>query len=159
MGRRFLRWLGGAVAAIAAAVGLLLAVARLHDGPLGPFSGGDFRSGSEAAVPSDWSFASAARTFELELPPGAGRSITAGFAVLDGKLYVPSLFARQKRWPSLVLADPRVRIRLEGKIYALRAARVEDPGTLQRVGPLIQERYGEHGVFGDRDWVFALTPR
>jgi hypothetical protein len=155
-----LRWLGWAAAAIAATVAVLLVVARLHDGPIGPFSGGDFRSGTETEAPSDWSFASAAQTFELELPPGAGRSVTTGFAVLEGKLYVPSLLARQKRWPGLVVADGRVRVRLDGKIYALLAKRVEDPETIQRVAPLIEERYGEPaGAFGERNWIFALTPR
>lgn len=158
--RRALRWLAAAAAALIAATVLALVAARFHDGPLGPFTGGTFRSGIESQAPSDWSFAADARTFEVELPPAAGRSITTGILVLDGRLYIPSVLANTKRWPALVLADPRVRVRLDGKIYALTATRVADPATLARAASLLHEKYGTPpDAVGTRDWIFALTPR
>jgi hypothetical protein len=158
--RRALRWLGAAVAAIALSIAALLGAARFHDGPIGPFSGGEFRSGTAAPAPDDWSFAAARYSFELELPPGAGRSITTGLVVIDGRLYVPSVLAEHKRWPGLVLADPRVRVRLDGKIYALSAARVSDSAVLGGIAPIFHDKYGTptDGI-GSRDWFFALTPR
>jgi hypothetical protein len=157
---RVLRWLAVAAGLAIGAPCAALVVAHFHDGPIGPFTGGPFRSGVESPVPSDWSFAAGGRTLELELPPDAGRAVTTWYAVVDGKLYVPCGLAKQKRWPHAVLADGRVRVRIDGKIYALAATRVDDPATLSRVAPEIGAKYGvPHDGFGTRDWIFALAPR
>ena len=158
--RRALRWLAVFVVVIAGALGLTMAAARFHDGPLGPFSGGVFRSGELVPAPGNWSFAKEERTLELELPPDANRSVTTWFAVVDDQLYVPSAIAERKQWPKLVLADGRVRVRLQGRIYVLTATRVDDVATLSRVAPEIGAKYHvpDNG-FGTRDWIFALTPR
>ena len=158
--RRALRWLAAMAAALIALLLIALLAARFHDGPVGPFTGGTFRSGVESPAPSDWSFAAAGRTLELELPPAAGRSVTTWYAVVDGKLYVPCGLAQQKRWPHAVVADGRVRVRIEGRIYAMAATRVDDPATLSRVAPEIGAKYGvPHDGFGTRDWIFALAAR
>ena len=158
--RRALRWLALIVVVIAVGIALTMAAARFHDGPLGPFSGGAFRTGELVPAPGDWSFAKDERTLELELPPDAGRSVTTWFAVVEGKLFVPSAIAESKRWPKLVLADGRVRVRLQGRIYPLTATRVDDVATLSHVAPEIGAKYHvtDKG-FGTRDWIFALTPR
>jgi hypothetical protein len=59
-----------------------------------------------------------------------------------------------------VLRDGNVRVRIDGKIYTLRATRVDDTETLARVVPLLAAKYGVKGDgFGTRDWLFALEPR
>ena len=158
---RVLRWLGIAVAAVVLGVLSVLVAARFHDGPIGPFTGGVFRSGEPAAPPADWSFAAAVDTLELELPPELGRSITTWLVVQDGKLYVPCGLASGKRWPHAVLRDGRVRVRLQGKVYELEARRVDDPATLSSVVPVLVAKYraGDGSGFGTRDWLFALSPR
>lgn len=157
---RFVRWLGIVVGAALLAVLVTVAVARFHDGPIGPFTGGTFRSGDPAPAPSDWGFASEARTLELELPPASARSVTTWLAVVDGKLYVPCGLAERKRWPHAVLADGRVRVRLGGKVYELVAARVDDPATVSRVAPAVGAKYRVPADgFGTRDWIFALSAR
>jgi hypothetical protein len=158
--RRALRWLGISIAAGVAAIALVFFGARFHDGPIGMFKGGAFRSGEPAPAPADWSFAAADQTLELELPVDVGQSITAWLAVQDGRLYVPCGLCESKRWAREVLRDGNVRVRLDGKIYELRATRVEDPATLERVRPILVEKYGARpeGV-SDRTWFFALEPR
>jgi hypothetical protein len=158
--RRVLRWLGVAVAAVIAAVALLFVGARFHDGPIGPFKGGSFRSGAAVEAPADWSFASDHNTLELELPADVGLAITTWLVVEGGKLYVPCGVAASKSWPHAVLRDGNVRVRIDGKIYTLRATRVDDTETLARVVPLLAAKYGVKGDgFGTRDWLFALEPR
>jgi hypothetical protein len=157
---RLLRWIGVALGVVVAAILLTLLAARFHDGPVGPFTGGTFRTGEAAEVPSDWSFAADVRTLELELPPDVGRSITTWLVVADGRLYVPCGFAASKRWPHAVVRDGRVRVRLEGKIYSLSAVRVEDPATLARVTPILAAKYDlPSGGFGEGGWMFALSGR
>jgi hypothetical protein len=159
--RRLLRWLGIAVATVVLASAAGVVAARLHDGPIGPLTGGVFRAGEVTAPPADWSFAADTDTLELELPPELGRSITTWLVVQDGKLYVPCGVAAGKRWPHAVLRDGRVRVRLDGKIYELSARRVDDPATLSRVVPVLVAKYpaGDGSGFGTRDWLFALEPR
>ena len=159
--RRALRWLGLALLAGVAIVLVVVVAARFHDGPLGPITGGTFRSGEPAAPPADGSFATDAPRMELELPAELGRSITTGVVVVDGKLYLPCLFHEAKRWPPAVLRDPQVRVRLDGKIYELRAVRVDDAATLARIAPIFVAKYSETdgSSLGTRDWMFALEPR
>jgi hypothetical protein len=158
--RRALRWLGIAVGVLAVALGAVLALGRLHDGPLGPITGGPFRSGEVAEAPGDWSFAKDAGTLELELPPAEGRSITTWLVVVDGRLYLPSAFAESKRWPALVAKDGRVRVRLAGRIYPLGATKLDDPTTQKRVAAAVGEKYHvPSDGFGTRDWLFALSAR
>lgn len=157
---RLLRWLGGLLGAVVLAILVTLAAARFHDGPIGPFTGGAFRSGESTPVPSDWSFAMEDRTLELELPPQANRSITTWFVIVAGKLYVPCAIAERKRWPHAVLADGRVRVRLRGKVYELLAKRVDDAEILSRAAAAVAEKYDVGGSgFGSRDWIFALSAR
>lgn len=159
--RRLLRGLGIAVLVALAGFAALLVGARLHDGPVGPITGGAFRSGEPAPPPADWSFAAEANTLELELPSELGRSITTWLVVVDGQLFIPCGVASGKRWPHAVLRDPNVRVRLGGKVYELRATRVDDPATLARVVPVLVAKYpaGDGSGFGTRDWLFALAPR
>jgi hypothetical protein len=158
--RRVLRWLGIAVALGGAAFAAVFVGARFHDGPIGPFKGGAFRAGEVAAPPADWSFASDDQTLELELPAEVGLAITTWLVVEGGALYVPCGVAESKSWPHAVVRDGNVRVRIDGKIYELRATRVDDPATLARVVPLLAAKYDVNGDgFGSRDWLFALAPR
>lgn len=155
--RRALRWLGIALAAAVAALVPAVLGVRFLDGPIGPLKGGAFRSGEPAAVPTDWGFAAGANQLELEV---GGRSLTAWLAVVDGALYVPCGLCASKKWAQEVLRDPNVRVRLDGKIYELRASRVEDPATLARVVPILVEKYASRPEnYLDRTWVFALAAR
>jgi len=158
--RRLLRGLGIAIAAAVLAFGVVFVGARFHDGPIGPFKGGAFRSGEAAAPPADWNFAADHQTLELELPPEVGLAITTWLVVEGGALYVPCGVAESKSWPHAVVRDGNVRVRIDGKVYELRATRVDDPATLARVVPLLAAKYDVNGDgFGTRDWLFALEPR
>src|SRR5262245_50826069 len=156
---RVLRWVGVALLLGAVGFAALFVGARFHDGPIGPFKGGPFRAGEPAPAPADWSVDTAANTLELEVS-GAGVSVTTWLAVLDGALFVPCGLCESKRWAQEVLRDGDVRVRLDGKLYALRATRVLDPATLARVAPVLADKYHSRPeAFLDRTWLFALAPR
>jgi hypothetical protein len=158
--RPLLRFAGYALLLVLAALGVALVAARFHDGPLGPLTGGPFRAGVVTAVPADWSFASDARTLELELPAEAGRAITTWLVVVDKKLYVPCGVASAKRWPHIVLRDGHVRVRLDGKIYPLEMKRVDSGESLTAAAAAVASKYKVPGEgFGTRDWIFALGER
>lgn len=160
-----LRWLGYSLLAIAGLLAAVGVLARLADGPIGPFAGGRLRTG-ELVTQSDidWSFARDVPEMELQLvdPP---RSRTTWLLVDNGALYVAAGFMRLplwKQWPHEAMRDGRAVIRLEGKRYERQAVRVEDPALRARLARLAAEKYG----FGSGEppspedvWFFRLEPR
>jgi hypothetical protein len=103
-------WLAGAVA------------------PYGPIAGGRLRGEAAPALPTDWSFVD--RVAEVQVETRLGPlpwSVTTWVFSHAGRLYLPARNCLAKRWVANLLADPDVRVRIEGRIYELRAVREEDP--------------------------------
>ena len=172
---RILRWLGIALgvalfALVAVPVGIGV-VARFSDGPIGPFPGGQLRTGTLASAPDvEWSFANGPLVpafgtvpiayVELQLvePP---RSRTTGVFVHEGQLYVPCdlgfmwgrFSGRQrwvlhviyffKRWHEDALRDGRVVLRIAGKRYERQAVRVTDPELATTLRSRMEELAGQ----------------
>lgn len=144
---------------------LATSVALLACGPVGPFPGGRL-SGEPASPPERWALPDELMTVQLETRPDDPYSINIWIASLDGRLYVPSSLVfgpedpRERRWVRNVLDDPRVRLRIEGTLYGLRAVRVSDPDELTAARARLLARYGEdedeHARAG---WIFRLDPR
>jgi hypothetical protein len=160
---RVVRRVALAVAAIVAilvlAVGGTAAVARLGDGPIGPFPGGPFEGAVESAPVSDWSFASELRQVEFEVNAADPRTITTWVLVEDGQLYIPCGIPESKSWPAQVLADPRTRVRADGKIYERDAQRETQPERVAALAQRLASKY-ETGAFRAEDvWFFRLDPR
>lgn len=160
--RRVLRALGVGVGALLALLVGAVVAARFHDGPLGPFQGGRLLAGELVSEPvRDGSFVAQAR--ELELGAERPRSVTTWRVVHDGALYVPSALASRKRWPSEVVANGRVLVRIEGRRDARQAVRVEDPELLRALRSATGREYGFGGEGADEDawdtWFFRLDAR
>ncbi|MEE2702473.1 MAG: hypothetical protein VX614_00475 [Myxococcota bacterium] len=160
---RVLRWLAkgiGALAVVLVGIGL---VARLSDGPIGPFAGGALREGK--LVPDskvDWSVARDIDTIEFQLVDPA-RSRTVWVVVRDGELYVPCgvpEFRLWKQWPHEALEDGRAVLRIDGKRYPVHAVRVTDPKLLEEVGAAISKKYLDGSASGiGNGWLFRMDPR
>jgi hypothetical protein len=81
---------------------------------------------------ADWGFADADELVELETnaPWGLAHSVTVVCASTGQHLYVPSVYREGGGWPEArrwnrnVVADPRVRIRIDGKVYERKAVLV-----------------------------------
>lgn len=144
-----------------------LCTALACGGPLGPVSGGAL-SGEVAAVPSDWSFANAVEQVQIETNPADPYSVNTWIGSLDGKLYVPSSMIRgpenpaERTWVQHVQREPAVRVRIEGKLYALDAVRVTDESEYAAVLAALDAKY--ELAPGERDparavFIFRLEPR
>jgi hypothetical protein len=162
--RALLRWIALALLALVVGGVVLALTARFSDGPFGPFPGGSLQQGELTPVPENWSFAADVREIELQLvePP---RSRTTWLVVHDGTLYVPCGFLQVplfKQWPHQALRDGRAVLRLDGKRYAGRLVRVEDPALFSELARLSTAKYGYgEGTPPDRDrvWFFRFEPR
>jgi hypothetical protein len=166
MRRRTLRLLGlAAVGTLALAVGGAAFLPRLLGGPLGPLPGGRLR-GPEAPCPhparGGFDFARGVEEVQVEVKPGRPRSVTTWALVRDGSLYVPADWLTPwKTWPHLAADDPRVRVRIQGRVYACHATRVRDADAIQALRQAAAAKYGvdpESRAAQVRVWWFRLAP-
>lgn len=124
-----LRALGIRLAGLFAALILVACLAWLLGAvaPYGPIAGGRLR-GERAPLPADWSFVD--RVAEVQVETRLGPlpwSVTTWCLSHQGRLYLPARNCLAKRWVKNLLADPNVRVRIQGRVYELRAIRDEDP--------------------------------
>ncbi len=106
------------------AVPLLLAC----EGPIAYLPGGAL-AGPVEPLPASVDFARDAGTVQLETRPEEPYSVNLACTVVGDHLYV-SAGGNRSQWVENLEADPRVRLRVEGVIYELRAERVTDAAEL-----------------------------
>lgn len=119
-----------------------IALASGCAGPVLVFPGGELGGTVVEEPVDDWSFVDSA-FIDLETRPDDPYSVELNYVVRDGKLYLDP--AEGRRWLDHIRADPRVRVRFDGRIYPLKAVLVERPGELEGFDP-------------DR-FVYRLDPR
>lgn len=129
------------VVAVVAVVALAV-TARFSDGPIGPFPGGALQGEVWQGAEPDWAFAADLSTIEVQVNPRNPRSGRTGVIVHEGKLYVPTTFERIKRWHRYVLEDPRVIVRIEGRLYRRCAMRVRNRPLVKTLIRAGRNKYG-----------------
>jgi hypothetical protein len=97
--------------------------------------------GATTAAPESWSLTDAVKTIQLETRPAAPYSVNIWVIALGERLYVHA-GANRSAWVEHIEADPRVRVRVDGAIYELAAARVEDQAEFDRFGDAYERKYG-----------------
>lgn len=93
-------------------------------GPFTVFPGGRL-SGPVAPAPQPWT-ATDGGVLALETTPDDPYSVHVNYTVRDGALYIDP--AAGRRWLEHLRADPRVRVRIDGTVYPMRAVLVSEPG-------------------------------
>ncbi|MFP8881137.1 MAG: hypothetical protein VCE43_17660 [Myxococcota bacterium] len=158
--RAVVAWLGVSVLSLLAGCWLS---ARM-DGPWGMIPGGPFvSSGPDLSCGNLSSIDSAdLREVEVEIRPRRPRTITTWNVAVDGSVFLPADFLTPfKRWPHQVLADPRIRVRVGGRIYACQAVPVTEPERIAVLRRTIAAKYAiEPDSWASRAqvWWFELQP-
>ena len=140
---------------------LCLAVALLVGcgGPVLLLPGGELE-GTKAETPPDWSFTNDIDTVELETRPADPYSVNIWLTASGEHLYVHA-GTNRAAWVDNIEADPRVRLGIEGSVYALAAARVESQEEFDRFSDDYERKYGRRP--GNENvaeaYLFRLTPR
>ena len=158
---RTLKGLAIGALVLASIVGLVAGVARLGDGPLGPFPGGVLIGELVQAPVDDWSFLDSIDRVEFQVSPAHPRSLTVWIMTHQGRPYVPAAFATRKSWPREVIEDGRVVLRVEQRLYELEATLVRDHSTRLALEKEMAAKYGGESAAEPRDgtWYFRLDPR
>ena len=89
----------------------------------------------------DWSFTNDIPEIFIETHPwyGVPHSVTVTCVGIGDRLYVPSVyrergnFPDERAWNRNVVRDPRVRLKIGGRIYERKAVLVQDPAEWQSV--------------------------
>ena len=98
---------------------------------------------------------------QLETNPSDPYSVNIAYTVMDGRVYI-NAGDTETQWVKHIANEPRVRMRLDGVLYALTAKRVTDEATIRRFG----EAWTAQSMFR-RDpaelegevWIYELVGR
>ena len=160
--RRIIGWLFLLTALGLAAIAVVAVAARFHDGPLGPIPGGVFQSAAVDLALIDVAQAARANTVEIEVGQPEPKTRTTWIIAHDGALYVPAGYAVRKQWPRQVDADGRMRLRVDGKVFAAHATRVTDPALHAKLIEVVAKKYNlsgdPQGSMAQGTWFFRLDP-
>jgi hypothetical protein len=121
----------------------IISVLLLPIAACGPFillPGGKL-DGSTAAAPNDWSFCDDVKTVQLETRPEDPYSVNI-WAVGIGPLLYVHAGTNRSSWVEHMEVNSEVRVRVESKLYELRASRVEGQGEFDRFSDAYEEKYG-----------------
>ena len=136
--RKVLRGIGLTVVGLVA-VAALLYVTRSN--PVGRISGRAL-SGELVSTPvTDWSFTDEHSLIAVETRPAAPHSVTTVCFTHEGALYVPARGASAKSWPHYAVSNPSARILVDGRIYPVRATRVQDESLIPTILAAAAEKY------------------
>ena len=134
-------------------------------GPLGPLSGGALRGPLHEGRVDDWSFTADVATVQLETNPADPHSVNTWCVALGDRLYVPTSMIRgpkspdEREWVRNVLANPAVRIRIDGEIYPRIAFRVSNAAEYDAARAALERKYGLDPKERDPEraiWIFRL---
>jgi len=130
--------------------GVVFLGARWIFGPLGPIPGPAL-SGPVVEEPvEDWSFLDAVKVIQIETRPDAPYSVSTWMTRIDDGVYV---FAGddESPWVHNIIQDPLVRIRIDGRIYPLRAVGVADLQVKRVFLEAMKAKY-EHDIGFDAEF-------
>jgi hypothetical protein len=151
---------------IRAALGAVVAGAVLACGPVGPIPGGALRGDVVSKPVSDWSFTRDVEKVQVETRPSDPYSVNTWIYGEGDRLYLPTSLIlgdsepTEREWVRNVLEDDRVRVRIDGLIYELRAIRVTDAEELEDARTKLLAKYDvEPDDHSSAAWVFRLEPR
>ena len=140
--KKLLKAIGIAVVSLLVVGGAVILGARWIYGPLGPIPGPKL-TGSVVEEPvEDWSSIDAVKVIQIETDPADPYSVSTWVTRVGSEIYV---FAGsdQSPWVQNISDDPRVRIRIEGRIHELRAVSVADFETKRAFLTAMKAKY-EH---------------
>ncbi len=136
----------------------ILALFAFGCGPIVMIPGGAL-DGEDAAPPPGWSFTDEFDTVQLETRPDDPYSVNIWCVAAEGRLFVAG--SRASKWTQNVAADPLVKLRVDGKLYALRAREATTEAEVQAFVAAAGAKYDFEMEPDQRaeSILFELSPR
>ncbi len=140
-------------------VSIVVIVALTGCDPMGPLPGGAL-AGEVNTLPDDWAMVEDIETVQLETNPDDPYSVNLWVVSLDSGLYIAA-GGGETRWSKQISIDSNVRLRINHKIYELRASSVDNNEELEEVRRAYLDKYAmesDSAQFNDSR-VFRLDQR
>ena len=155
MDEKLLKVIAIAVVSLLVVVGAVMLGSRWIYGPLGPIPGPKLTGPVVEEPVEDWSWIDAVKVIQIETDPEKPYSVSTWLTRVDHQIYVFAS-SEESPWVRNIGEDPRVRIRIEGRIHELRAVRVADLETkrafLTAMKSKYQHDFGFDPEFYQRAW-------
>ena len=149
---------------------VLVAVARVNDGPIAIFAGGPFTTGEHYSGPEpDWRFLRDRTEVSFQsLRPA--RSRVTWILEVNGRIFIPCGYMDTtwgrlwKQWPIEVEHDGRILLRVDDVIYPRSLVRLTDDQLLVPVLAELSRKYVGGAVpletvSNGSLWIFEVVPR
>lgn len=138
-----------------------LAVGVLACGPHGPIPGGSLPGEVVTTPVDDWSFAKGVETIAIETRPDDPYSVNVWFVSQGARLWVAAGGGGESKWAKNLVADPRVRLLIDGKLYERMAVPANDQSEQDEVLVLYQTKYDYKRDAEDegKAVLFRMDPR
>ncbi len=156
------RILQGIAVALALIVMTLLVVYLNRTDPWAQLPGKRITGEEATERIDDWSFMEPSTRVILEVRPSDPYSLYIRAYQHKGVLYLNSI-SPENRWTQFLLEDPNLRLKVENKIYQVRATWVEDPAlvneiqeAMEQMSPRLRERTPEERA---QNWYFRVDSR
>ena len=151
--RTLFKRMGMAVVGLLALGGMLILGAHWIYGPLGPIPGPKL-SGAVVEKPVvQWSFVDAIQVIQVETRPEDPYTVNTWVTRARNHIYVFSS-TEDKTWVQNILGDPRVRIRIDGRVHECSAVRVADLEEKRAFLLKMRSKYGGHFEFELEAWQY-----
>ena len=98
-------------------------------------------TGTSSSSPTDWAWTDDVSTIQLETRPEDPYSVNLWVVGIDDGLYIHA-GANRAAWVEHIEVDSLVRVRIEEKIYALSASRIEDQREFDAFSEAYDAKYG-----------------
>ena len=151
----------------ATAVSIISVLCIACGGPVGPLAGGKLSGTEHSGDEPDWvPLMADIEQIQLESNPNDPYSVNVWATGHEGELYVPTSLIMgpddptERTWVANVMANPDVRLRIEGTVYPRTAVRVTDETIAADVRNLLLAKHEEtEDEHSDKAWIFRMDPR
>lgn len=130
---------------------LVLGIVLAGCQPRGMLPGGSLRGVPAAGPVTDWSFAAAEPSVQVEALAGSSfRSGNVQPLVVDGALYLVATGFTDWGWLEALRRDPRARLLVQGKLYDVRAVHLSELGDIDPLLPALLAKTSQMQVVRPR---------
>ena len=140
------------------ALAVMVLPVLLGFGPCGPIAGGQLEGQVMTEQVNDFRFVSEAEQCALEVMDEKAHSVTVNCWAVGKQLFVGCMDCDGKTWSEVISRQPQARIKINNKLYPVRATRMQDPGAIQRAWQYRWSKYeeGEVAPLPEGYWLFHL---
>ena len=151
---------------------LIAAIVATACEPVFVFAGGAL-SGSEEPAPDNWTFSRDVDTVQIETRPSDPYSVNVWGVAVESFVYVAASDGGESRWAREIEADPRVRLKIGERLFALQATRLTadaregetaSEGANEEIARVVDAYVEKYDLDPDESfvggaWVFRLQAR